>query len=392
MRILNAPFRCAMVIAASVVCLAGAESAALDPDTEDAIRFFEAGYWHTGFGKARNGADRNNDEIQFWMGHCLENGLGGAVKDVFRARAWYEKSAAQGNAKARGALARLDGKSNENAEAERKAREEEERRKAESERKAREEEEKRHQAGKRSVEALQARIEAELRRVATEREKAKKPGYRFDETLGNAVWTPGKAHPRHPNVVASDKEGIWRPADGYGWVDENDKDNFEVRKKPRATVRLISKITLPADMTAETRAMLALSIAKAALEDLEDRANPEVKPAFGMFALISFSSPEGLQNAKSIASKAFKESGPVPDLAAASTADEQRAVIFMEMLQSFTKDGIDLEQRLNRIDSVLESKGSRIHKTGELGKCWQEILRNSGNRVDDIRRPPPKYA
>lgn len=87
----------------------------------------------TGYRRATD-ADRTNDEIQFYLGHCLENGLG-AVRDLARARAWYEKSAAQGNAKARAALARLDGKgSGKDEEAERKAREEEERRKAEAER------------------------------------------------------------------------------------------------------------------------------------------------------------------------------------------------------------------------------------------------------------------
>ena len=104
MRILMTSLRLSCLFAAAFFCTAAGESGHLDPDTEDAIKFFEAAYWNSGYEKARSGADRNNDAVQFWMGHCLENGLGGAVRDVYRAKIWYEKSAAQGNEKAKAAL------------------------------------------------------------------------------------------------------------------------------------------------------------------------------------------------------------------------------------------------------------------------------------------------
>jgi hypothetical protein len=38
------------------------------------------------------------------------------------------------------------------------------------------------------------------------------------------VWTPGKPHPEHPNVLTADKEGDWRPDSGYAWVNDDPND------------------------------------------------------------------------------------------------------------------------------------------------------------------------
>ncbi|MEO1594398.1 MAG: PDZ domain-containing protein [Pseudomonadota bacterium] len=46
----------------------------------------------------------------------------------------------------------------------------------------------------------------------------------------STVWRPGSAHSQYANVIASDKKNVWRPADGYQWVDRG--NSWKVSWKP----------------------------------------------------------------------------------------------------------------------------------------------------------------
>jgi hypothetical protein len=41
-------------------------------------------------------------------------------------------------------------------------------------------------------------------------------------------WVPGTRHKQFPNVVAGDKQGNWRPAPGYTWVNKDDHKDLRV--------------------------------------------------------------------------------------------------------------------------------------------------------------------
>jgi len=44
-----------------------------------------------------------------------------------------------------------------------------------------------------------------------------------------ASWSPGKEHPKYPNVFASETKGSWIPAPGYDWVNLPDIDKGDLR-------------------------------------------------------------------------------------------------------------------------------------------------------------------
>ena len=52
-----------------------------------------------------------------------------------------------------------------------------------------------------------------------------------DEGDFRTVWSPGKAHPDHPHVVAGAQENNWRPSPGYDWVTPAEGD-FRVVWQP----------------------------------------------------------------------------------------------------------------------------------------------------------------
>ena len=45
-------------------------------------------------------------------------------------------------------------------------------------------------------------------------------------------WTPGRASPEHPHVVAADSEGKWRPEEGYNWVSPGVAGNWDIKWSP----------------------------------------------------------------------------------------------------------------------------------------------------------------
>jgi len=56
------------------------------------------------------------------------------------------------------------------------------------------------------------------------------PGYDWvsdDPDDLDVIWSPGKPHPQHPNVVAGAAAGKWEPAPGYRWVSD-DPDDMQV--------------------------------------------------------------------------------------------------------------------------------------------------------------------
>jgi hypothetical protein len=63
--------------------------------------------------------------------------------------------------------------------------------------------------------------------VATDKGYVPAPGYGWVTTGSDDMrvkWNPEGAHPTVPNVVASDKEGKWKPADGYKWANDTNDD------------------------------------------------------------------------------------------------------------------------------------------------------------------------
>ena len=59
------------------------------------------------------------------------------------------------------------------------------------------------------------------------------PGYRWvSDAPGDfrVIWSPGKRHTQHPNVVAGATEGRWEPAPGYRWVSDAPGDMRVVPK------------------------------------------------------------------------------------------------------------------------------------------------------------------
>lgn len=61
------------------------------------------------------------------------------------------------------------------------------------------------------------------------------PGYSWindDPNDHRVEWVPDAKHPEHPNVVASQEPGQWRPAAGYDWVEAKGVDDMRVAWKP----------------------------------------------------------------------------------------------------------------------------------------------------------------
>ena len=67
---------------------------------DDANDYEKAAYWY------RNAAEQCHAPAQYNLGYMYENGQG-VAKDLYEARKWYEKAAAQGHQQANSALERL---------------------------------------------------------------------------------------------------------------------------------------------------------------------------------------------------------------------------------------------------------------------------------------------
>jgi len=75
------------------------------------------------------------------------------------------------------------------------------------------------------------RVEVSAARYGASRPKKPNPGYRWvseDPNDSRVKWTPGTPDPDHPNVVASEKEGNWKPAPGYKWRDNAAQQDMQV--------------------------------------------------------------------------------------------------------------------------------------------------------------------
>ena len=69
----------------------------MEADTKTALAAFKSDppRWEEGF-RLKDTVNKNDSEIQFFLGYCYANGVGGADKDESAAVEWYRKSAEQG--------------------------------------------------------------------------------------------------------------------------------------------------------------------------------------------------------------------------------------------------------------------------------------------------------
>lgn len=194
-----------------------------------------------------------------YLGTFYENGRGCREKDYKLAEEWYRKAADKGYEEGVASLRRLMDKiereknAKEAKELEDKKRKEKELRDAE-EKKRREEEEQKRKEQQRQEELWkkeqarqeelrkkeQARQEA-LRKEAAEKQKEqelerkRQAGYVIESNwLGkkSAVWKEGVTLPRYPHWVTTAKENTWREEDGYVRIDPNGGVGSPVAWKP----------------------------------------------------------------------------------------------------------------------------------------------------------------
>ena len=211
------------------------------------------------------------------------------------------------------------------------------------------------------------------------------PGYQFDESRGMAVWTPGLAHPEYPNVLASEVEPKWIPAPGYYWADEHndhhwllpgDHISWTVRKR-----NVERRIVLPDSMNSRMKVFVAMTVAMAARADIRDDSDLGLDISFAQMSLLFLTSDEGFRTTKAAVSGLLETAG-LSDLTDMDSEDERRESVIYDMFRLIeyapvTNAGDQnlIEQYLNEIHYILESCGSRIHKTGALGSVWLRLLR-----------------
>ena len=75
-------------------------------NTDNALMAFRSERWHEGFQYAKN-ADKDNQEIQYYIGVCHSSGFGGAAHDDREAAKWFKKAADQGHVAAQARLGRM---------------------------------------------------------------------------------------------------------------------------------------------------------------------------------------------------------------------------------------------------------------------------------------------
>ena len=172
-----------------------------------------------------------------YLGVFYENGRGCREKDYKLAEAWYRKAADKGYAEGLASLRRLMDKikrekdAKEAKELEDKRRKEKELRDAEA--KKRREEEDRQRKEQARQDAL--RKEAAEKQKEQELERKRQAGYVIESNwLGkkSAVWKAGITLPKYPHWVTTAKENTWREEDGYVRIDPNGGVGSPVAWKP----------------------------------------------------------------------------------------------------------------------------------------------------------------
>ena len=232
---------------------------------------FQAGYRYT------MSTDKTHPKLQCYIGMCYdqqEQRSLGMKKDDWTAKEWYEKSAAQGDARAMTYLGMFyengrgckekdyriaekwyrkaaekdyeEGKANLRRLTEKIEQEKTKAAARERDEKARKERERYEAAEKarREAEAQQKkeqerqekqRKEEEKNRKEQELERKRQDGYVIENNwLGQkaAVWKEGMTLPKYPHWVTTAKENTWREEDGYERIDPNGAVGSPVAWKP----------------------------------------------------------------------------------------------------------------------------------------------------------------
>ena len=186
-------------------------------------------------------ADQGDARAMTYLGVFYENGRGCNGKDYKIASEWFKKAAEKDYPEGKANLQRLMEKERKELE-EKNNREKVEQIKKEQERLAAEQKQKEEEAKRREEEAK--RKEEEAKRKEKERrkqeeeaalERKRQQGYVIKNDLfGNkvAVWKEGNTLPRYPHWVTTATENTWREEDGYERIDPNGAVGSPVTWKP----------------------------------------------------------------------------------------------------------------------------------------------------------------
>lgn len=172
-----------------------------------------------------------------YLGTFYENGRGCKEKDYRIAEEWYRKAAEKDYEEGKANLRRLTGKI-EMEKAKSEARERDEKARKEQERHAAEEKAQREaeaQQRKERERQEKQRKEDEKKRKEQELERKRQAGYVIESNwLGQkkAVWKEGMTLPKYPHWVTTAKENTWREEDGYERIDPNGAVGSPVAWKP----------------------------------------------------------------------------------------------------------------------------------------------------------------
>ena len=197
-------------------------------------------------------------------------------------------------------------------------------------------------------------------------------------------------------MVASGDEGRWQPAPGYEWVDGNDNDDMAVKKKA-AIQRKPQRpdISIPREWGQQEKTILAAAVMMAAVSDRGEIVSQQDQMLTAVIALAAMvsprSSPQDIMTFKMNLLQFLQQAGPYPDISQVRDMDSERVAITREMVMCIVNDCADLEQRLRRITTILENRGSPTLRTGNLGKIWEKLLDGTLD-ISPIDRAPPKYA